>query len=71
MAKSFGNSPALDMLKAAKEQAAADTAPRRTARKQLALTEELATKATKEAYKREQSFNQFIVDLLEDYFSKQ
>ena len=42
----------------------------RKTRKQLALSEELARKATKEAYKREQSFNQFIIDLLEDYFSK-
>lgn len=43
----------------------------RKTRKQLALSEELATKATKEAYKREQSFNQFIIDLLEDYFKKE
>ena len=43
----------------------------RQTRKQLILTEEMATKARKEAFKREQSFNQFIIDLLEEYFSKQ
>ena len=43
----------------------------RTCRKQLILTPELAEKARKEAYRREQSFNSFIVDLLTEYFSKQ
>lgn len=43
----------------------------RQTRKQLILTEELAAKARKEAYRREQSFNQFVIDLLEAYFSKQ
>ena len=70
MSKSFGNSPALNFINTPGTQAAPDK-PLRTTRKQLALTEELAKKATKEAYKREESFNQFIVDLLEDYFSKQ
>jgi len=70
MSKSFGNSPALNFINAPGEQATPDK-PLRTTRKQLALTEELAKKATKEAYKREESFNQFIVDLLEEYFSKQ
>lgn len=43
----------------------------RATRKQLILTEELAVKARKEAFRREQSFNQFVIDLLEEYFSKQ
>lgn len=43
----------------------------RATRKQLILTASLAEKARKEAFKREQSFNSFIVDLLEEYFSKQ
>lgn len=43
----------------------------RQTRKQLILTEELAAKARKEAFRREQSFNQFVIDLLEEYFSKQ
>lgn len=43
----------------------------RTARKQLILTPELAEKARKEAYRREQSFNAFMIDLLEEYFSEQ
>lgn len=56
--------------KKAPQEQAENKALRKT-RKQLALPEELATKATKEAYKREQSFNQFIIDLLEDYFKKE
>ena len=55
--------------KKAPQEQTANKALRKT-RKQLALSEELARKATKEAYKREQSFNQFIIDLLEDYFNK-
>ena len=43
----------------------------RQTRKQLILTASLAEKARKEAFKREQSFNSFITDLLEEYFSKQ
>lgn len=43
----------------------------RQTRKQLILTATLAEKARKEAFKREQSFNSFIVDLLEEYFRKQ
>jgi len=59
----------MSTAKNAPQEQAANKDLRKT-RKQLALSEELARKATKEAYKREQSFNQFIIDLLEDYFSK-
>ena len=68
----YSKSPALNII-SAQEQAAPTTSGKalRSQRKQLILTEELAEKARKEAFKREQSFNSFVIDLLEAYFSKQ